>query len=147
MEHWSSIVAALVLGGTSAGLIAWQVRGWRRLPLDELEDREREFRRRQFRRRVQTSGMLGVIGAAILIGQLLLSWAAARDYVALHWCGVILLVLWLLLLTVADLAATGFYYRREKNYHAAERARLQGELRQAQEVKARGHNGKPGGHS
>ncbi len=129
----SSIVVALVLAVSSAGLIAWHVRAWRRLSLAELDAREQNFRRRQYRRRVQTSAMLGVLGGAILVGQLLIAWPASESVLVPYWCGVFLLVLWLALLALADMAATRLYYGRERDKYVVEQARLQGQLRQVHE--------------
>ena len=95
----------------------------------EIDSREREFRRRQYRRRMQTSAMLGVLGVAILIGQLLMIWLTSRTFLVIYWSGVLLLLLWVVLLALADMAATAIYYSREKNSYAVEQARLQGELR------------------
>ena len=144
MDYLSSIVVALVLCASSAGLIAWHVRTWQRLQGAEIDPREREFRRRQYRRRMQTSAMLGVLGAAIFIGQLLIVWPASWLLLAIYWSGVLVLVLWIALLALADMAATSFYYSREKNNSLVEHAKLQGELLRAREKEAKGRNGKPG---
>ena len=81
----------------------------------ELDAREQNFRRRQYRRRLQTSAMLGVLGGAILVGQLLIAWPASESVLVLYWTGVFLLVLWLALLALADMAATRLYYGRERD--------------------------------
>ena len=143
-NYLSSIIAALVLVVSSAGLIAWHIRAWKRLQDPGIDPRERDFRRRQCRRRMQTSAMLGVLGAAIFIGQLLMSWDASRLLLAIYWSSVLLLVLWMASLALADMVATSFYYSREKNRCLVEHARLRGELRQAREVEAKVRNGKPG---
>ena len=80
---------------------------------------------------MQTSAMLGVLGVAIFIGQLLMTWLTSRLFLVIYWSGVLVLVLWMALLALADMAATSFYYSREKNNYVVEHARLQGELRQA----------------
>ncbi len=144
MNYLSSIVVALVLLVSSAGLIAWHVRAWRRLQQGEIEPRERAFRRRQFRRRVQTSAMLGLLGVVILVGQALMIWVTSRMFLVIYWSGVLLLVLWVVLLALADMAATVFYYSREKSNYLVEQAKLQGELRRVRDQEARARNGKPG---
>jgi hypothetical protein len=146
----SSYLLAALLGLTSAGLIAWHIHGRQRLAEEELGERERQFRRRQFRRRLQTSALLGVLGVAILVGQLLMdehhSWRVQLAY----WIGVLGLVLWIALLAIADMAATSVYYSREKTDFVVQHAKLQAELRKAREEesqlkKQRPQNGKPGG--
>ena len=143
MNYLSSIIVSLVLCLSSAGLIVWHVRAGRRLQDAGLEAREQDFRRRQYRRRMQTSVMLGALGVAIFVGQLLLTPATSRWFLVIYWSGVLLLVLWMALLALADMAATSFYYSRERNDCIVAQAKLQGELRQAQEKAAKAGNGKP----
>jgi hypothetical protein len=143
-NYLPSIQFGLLLCALSAGLIAWHVRAWKRLQGAEIEPGERNFRRRQYRRRMQTSAMLGVLGAAIFIGQLLMIWVTSQAFLVVYWGGVVVLVLWLALLALADMAATGFYYSRVKSNYVVERARLQGELQQARKKQAEVRNGKPG---
>ena len=139
----SSILFALFLGVASAGLIAWHIRAWKRLQSTEIDARELNFRRRQFRRRIQTSAMLGILGVAIFVGQLLMTGMPSRLLLIAYWCGVLALVLWLAILALADVVATSFHYSRERNNSIVEQARLQGELRQAREKAAKVRNGKP----
>ena len=44
------------------------------------------------------------------------------------WIGIVALVLWIVLLAIADLAATSFFYSREKSDFVVEHAKLQAEL-------------------
>lgn len=143
-NYLSSILVALALCVSSAGLIVWHIRAWKRLQHAEIDARERDFRRRQCRRRIQTSAVLGVLGVAIFIGQWLMIWVPSRLFLVIYWSGVLVLVLWVVLLAVADMAATSLYYSREKNNSIVEHARLQGELRRAREKEAKVRNGKPG---
>ena len=134
MDHLSGYLLAVLLGVTSAGLIVWHVRTWRRLRQEGLaDDRERDFRLRQFRRRVQTSAMLGLLGAAVLGGELLMDAAPSWKFKVIYWIGVLALVLWIALLAIADMAATSFYYSREKTDFVLQHAKLQAELRKARE--------------
>jgi ABC-type Fe3+ transport system permease subunit len=139
---WSAALA-LVLCACSAGLIVWHVRARKRLRAAEIDAFERHFRRRQFRRRMQTSAMLGVLGAAIFVGQLMMLWVASPLFVAVYWSAVVLLVLWMLLLAMADMADTGLFYSRQTGNSAVEHSRLQGELQKAIEDEARQRNGRP----
>ena len=143
INYLSSILVALVLCVSSAGLIAWHVRAWKRLQHAGIDPREFDFRRRQYRRRMQTSAMLGLLGVAIFIGQVLIAWPPSRMLLVIYWSGVLVLVLWMAILALADMAATSFYYSQEKNNSIVEHAKLQGELRQAREKEAKVRNGKP----
>ena len=143
MNYLPSILVTLVLCISSAGLMAWHIRVWKLLQHTEINPRERDFRRRQYRRRIQTSAMLGVLGVAIFIGQLLMIRVTSRLILVIYWSGVLVLVLWMALLALADMAATSFYYSREKNNYVVEHAKLQGELRRTREREAKVRNGKP----
>jgi hypothetical protein len=125
-------------------MIAWHIRAWKRLRHEEIGPREKNFRRRQFRRRMQTSALLGVLGVAIFIGQLLMTEVPSRLILVVYWSCILLMVLWLALLALADMAATSLYYSQEKTDYVVEHARLQGELRQARDEEAPARNGKPG---
>jgi hypothetical protein len=149
MTQLSGFVVAVLLVLSSAGLIFWHVRNWNRLERDELEARELKFRRRQFRRRMQTSALLGLLGAAIFGGLLLMDSQFPWKFKAIYWIGVLLLVLWIALLAIADMVATTFYYSRARSDFVVQHAKLQAELRKARQEDSRaktpgGHNGKPG---
>jgi hypothetical protein len=147
MKDLSSYVVSLILVATSIALIVQHVRVWKRLSVEDLDERELNFRRRQFRRRVQTSAMIGVLGVAIVVGQLLLGIVHSAKFQVYYWIGVLALLLWILLLAVADMVATSVYYSRERSDFAVQHAKLQVELRKARERAGRRHNGKPGnGH-
>jgi hypothetical protein len=146
MKDLSGFIVALILVATSVALIVRHVRVWKRLKEEELDERELNFRRRQFRRRVQTSAMIGLLGVAIVVGQLLLKDVdkPLLKFQVYYWIGVLALLLWILLLAVADMVATSAYYSRERSDFAVQHAKLQVELRKARERAGRRHNGKPG---
>jgi hypothetical protein len=147
MKYLSGIVTMLVLLSTSIGLIVHHIRVWKRLKEDELDEREENFRHRQFRRRMQTSAMIGFLGVAILFGQVLLDIDTPPKFKAYYWIGVLALLLWIILLAVADAVATSSYYSRARSDLAVGHAKLQVELRKARERAGRRQNGKPGeGH-
>ena len=142
-KHLSSVLISLALCVSSAGLIVWHIRAWRRLQNADTEPIERDFRRRQYRRRMQTSAMLGLLGVAIFVGQVLMTLDTPL-FLVIYWSAVLLLLLWMAILAVADMVATSFHYSREKNDYLVEHARLQGELLLAREKEAKARNGKPG---
>jgi hypothetical protein len=151
MKHPSIYLVAVLLGLASAGLIAWHVRAWQRLADEELSEREWKFHRRQFRRRVQNSALIGLLGAAILVGQLILDAVHSWRFQVAYWIGVVVLVLWIALLAIADMAATSIYFSRERTDFVVQHAKLQAELRKAREEESQAknlqQNGKPGaGH-
>ena len=125
MNDISSLVVAIVLVATSVALIVRHVRVWKRLNDEQLEERELDFRRRQFRRRLQTSAMIGILGVAIVVGQLLLDMVKSPKFQVYYWIGVLALLLWIVLLAVADMVATSSYYSRERSDLAVGHAKLQ----------------------
>ncbi len=137
MNHLSIFVIAVLLVVASAGLIVWHIRTWNQFAAEEPGERELKFRRRQYRRRLQTSTMIGLLGVAIFVGQLLLDTVHSQKFHVYYWIGVLLLVLWILLLAIGDMVATSFYYSRERSDFAVQHAKLQAELRKARDESAR----------
>ncbi len=131
VEIWSSVLMALLLFVGAGWLIDSHLRTWRKVRQrkEDLEPHELDYRRRQFRRRMQTSAMLGLVGAGILVCQLVSLLSVPRVLVVVLWGGVMLLVLWLVLLAVADAVSTRLYFNRVKRSYVAEEARLHAELR------------------
>jgi UDP-N-acetylmuramyl pentapeptide phosphotransferase/UDP-N-acetylglucosamine-1-phosphate transferase len=142
MNDLSSYVISAILLATSVALVVRHVRVWKRLKAEELDEREYIFRYRQFRRRLQTSVMIGLMGVAIVVGQVLMDLGVSWRSKVWYWIGVLGLLLWILLLAVADAVATSAYYSRERSDLAVEHAKLQVELRNARERAGRRHNGK-----
>ena len=140
MDFWSSGLVSLVLLVSAVVLMVWHVRLWRTLRDRPLEERELAYRRGQFRRRMQTSAMLGLLGVAIITGQVLTPWVGTRMFAGLYWGGVLLVVGWMALLALADMLATHQHFNRLRTEYMIERARLQAEV---QRIKAAQSNGKP----
>lgn len=137
-DFWLSLGFAIVLLAASAGMLWSHVRAWRRFQSLQLEAREHDFRRRQFRRRMQTSALLGFLAVAILLGQWITSPPFPRVAPLIFWGVTGLLVLWMVLLAMADLVATHFYFRRLRDAYLVEQTRLKAELRRAQKTLSNG---------
>lgn len=99
---WPSFVAAAVLLIVSAMLIARHLATWRRVAATSRDVDERHFAWWQFRRRVQTSGLLGTVGLAIFLGEVL-PWPTAK---LVCWGAAVVFTVWMMLLAVVDLVAT-----------------------------------------
>lgn len=101
----------------------------------ELSDEDRVFSRNQFRRRVQTSGLICLIGFLILVGDLVIPWGrngrgdkvAATFWFAIYWSGIIILALWVILLALGDFAAIRTNSRGKLSRLEAARRSLQRE--------------------
>lgn len=140
MGAWSSVLVALLLFFAAGWLIDSHLRTWSKVQKNQgqLEPNELDYRRRQFRRRMQTSAMLGMIGIAILVGQLISLLPIPRLLVVLFWGGVMLMAIWLGMLAIADMVSTRFYFARLKQNYMAQEARLQAELRRLQRTRGNG---------
>jgi len=146
MLLWTTLFPAglLTLG---AVLIAWNVLGWRRWR-NEPPSLERDFRRRQFRRRIQASGLLTLMAPAVYFGQRIDRGQDPSRFV-FWWCGLAGLVLWLVLLALADALSTLIFSQRVIREDRTARALLRTELaRQAQAARDSAspppaHNGRP----
>ena len=144
MELWSSILVALVLIAMSVWLVRWHIAGWRLLVerRSQVAPVELDYRARQLRRRLQSSVMLGLVGLGMLAGRLLIVWRAPPWMILLFWAGVMLLVVWLALLALVDIIATGYYFARLREGYQLEQARLQAQVRRMERTRG---NGRPEG--
>ena len=116
---------------TSLWMIKMHIRDWREARADESrEPHELNFRRRRFRRRMQTSGILGVLGIAILVGHFIQP-PMAIAVVAVYWATVLLMVAWILVLACFDAIATQMHSSRMQRRNESEQALLEAKLRRA----------------
>jgi hypothetical protein len=117
---------ATLLVAISAALMVWNARSWqaaRALPEDSPE---RAFAWRQFRRRMQTSGMIAVLGLAMFVGQFVTS----PLWIGPYWLGVLCLLGWVLLLALLDIGAIHKYYGSLRAEHRTQLAAMEARLRQ-----------------
>lgn len=138
MDLWSTALFSVLLLAAAAGLMVSHTRTWRAAQADPVEPKELRYRQNQFRRRMQTSAMLGVLGAAIFIGYVLTPWIGSKLFAMIYWGAVLLLVLWMALLAVADMVATKFHFTRLKTDYMVEQAKLRAEMRKIQSVEGNG---------
>lgn len=138
MDTWSAILVPLFFLAVACVLLVMHSRAWR-AARDVGDAEERDYRRRQFRRRMQTSGMLALAAAALLVGQAIPRKAPVALVIG-YWGGVVLLVVWIGLLAVADIICIKQYYGRIRADHLVQRAKLQAQLRRAQAARRNGHD-------
>ena len=138
VDIWTSALFSLFLLLCAAGLLTSHVRTWRRLQQQGLEPDDLDYRRRQFRRRMQTSAMLGLLAVALFVGQLATSRVESKLFVFGYWGGVLLVVGWVGLLSVADILATKHHFGRLRQTYLVEQAKLHAELRRIQATRGNG---------
>jgi len=134
VELVASLVFSAFLLACAAGLLAWHLLSWRADRRRRLEPNELEYRRRQFRRRMQTTTMLALLAVSLPIGQWLVTrWPQGG---VVFWGLVLFLLAWVVVLALADVWATRFYYGRLRDRNQLEQTRLKAQLWQLRE---RGH--------
>jgi len=131
------LIAAVILLA-SIGLACWHLRVRRGHRRGELSPAEYDFYRRQFRRRIQVSTMLGVLGVLLAIG----SFVELPMVGVLLYVGMLVLVLWILLLALADAVASRAHFSRLRSDYMIERAKLEVEARR---LRSAGGNGRSRG--
>lgn len=102
----------LVIGGAAA--LVWHIRTWRARRVDEsVSAEERRYYRRQFLRRIQTSGLIVLIGVLFPIGDPEREelWQDQPRGLAIFWIIVLGLALWVMALGLSDLLSTRIHSR------------------------------------
>lgn len=117
--------AALILLGL--GLMRSHWLSWQRTEQEpHLERFDYQHYRSRYRRRMQTSGMIAVIGLLIALGDMLPLLRRDGTWFAIYWFGVLILVLWIVLLALGDLFAT-------RSHSEIALSRLEGQRRELEE--------------
>ncbi len=124
-----TILFAAALMGLSATLVVIHLRAWRKRDHGGLTDEDYLFFRGQFQRRLLTSGLIGVIGLAML-GHF---WTLDLRSATILWLGVLSLVGGVLLLALLDWLASRRFVQRHLVEHAQLRQRLLAEAKELRE--------------
>ena len=100
MEVWSWVAISLCLFAAAVGMMFAHLRTWRliRDQGERIDREELDYRRRQFRRRMQTSAMLGIVAAALLVGRWIRYPQFSPIVLGVFWGLILFLVGWLTLL-------------------------------------------------
>jgi putative copper export protein len=119
----------ILLAGT---LIVSHWRSWRRVRDDAaLSEVERRFAWRQCRRRTQASAMIGIVGLAMSIYQLV---PPDEVLVTVYLGGLLVVVLWIMLLAIGDVIETKSHFGRIRREQRSAQARLAAELENHREA-------------
>ena len=102
--------AALMLLGLI--LIVSHRRSWHKQQHDaEISEADLGYYSRRYRWRLQTSGLLILIGMLIAVGDTVIIWRKAPGMFVAYWGLVLALAIWVILLALADLSATNQHSR------------------------------------
>jgi protein-S-isoprenylcysteine O-methyltransferase Ste14 len=139
MHVWPALLVSLLMLLVAAVLMLLHWRTWRLAQRQELEADGLRYRRHQFRRRMQTSGLLGLLGAALFVGRLI---TGPPLMLLLFWGAVLLVLGWVFLLAVVDIWATKHHFARLQRAYRIEEAKLQAEIRRIQAARRNGESKK-----
>ena len=144
MNEWIVPTAGGLLVLVGLGLVAAHVRSWRQQKRDpDLAESDRLYLYARVRRRVQTSGMIALLGVLLGVGDQLPNWQNRPGLFGFYWLGVLLLTGWVMLLALGDFFSTRSHARSS----LADIRHKQRELeRQVAEFKRRGSNGRDAPH-
>lgn len=120
-----------------AALVRSHVLAWRKQKHDEeLDDNDRKYYYRRYRRRVQTSGMIAVLGVIIPLELLI---PRDKPLVFTAYCVVILIMaMWIVVLGIGDFIATRAHIQAALARVRGKRLSLE---KQLSELKSHGRNG------
>ncbi len=130
---------ALVIGGVL--MLRSHMRAWKQQQDDpDLDDADRHFLHRRFRRRMKASGLLTLIGVMLPVGDVVRVFAGSPWWFALYWIVVLLLVMWLFLLAMGDMASTKVHTTVALNRIWAEQRKLEQEAAALRAQISNGHD-------
>ncbi len=140
-NHWHpTAICGVGLILTGWLLIRSHRKIWRRQQQDpQLDAEERRHLRKRFLRRIQTSGMIALLGLAITIGDIIV-WDLGPVVATLFWIAVMVIAFWIMLLALGDMTSSRAHYRTALKRTDLERQALE---RQAAQLKGRRLNGEP----
>jgi len=99
------------------------------------DERKVDFAARQYRRRSQASAMIGIVALAIFAGRWIDPMKATMPWVFMtYWMAIVLVVLWVVLLAMADYVASRQYWATVRHDQAVEEARLRAEVYRMREA-------------
>jgi hypothetical protein len=131
LAYLVAILLPLAIAALGVLLLFWHRRTWLAVRANVTEAGELRFHRRRYRRRLQTSGLLVVLGIALEVGQ----WIAADKHPSIfvfYWCAVAMLAAWMMALALADAIATRLHLDKQLRRQLIERAKLNAELTRMQ---------------
>lgn len=133
-------LVGLVLVMMGLGLMRWHLVAWRDQRHDpSITDSERLHYRRRYRRRMQTSGLLALLGVLIGAGDALIPWQKF-PLLFVGWIALmLLLVVWIILLALGDMASTTLHSRGELARVRQQQRALEQRL---EDLKSRRSNGR-----
>lgn len=138
-----AVCAGAILAAVGLGMGWFQWR-YRQPPHDE-NPLARLHARRQLRRRLQISGLMILVGTLIPLGDLLPFFRKAPLAFALYWIAILVLMGWMVLLALGDLASAQIFHQRTRQQLRQQQAELERELHRLRN--AQGDHSTGNGHA
>ncbi|MCS7238855.1 MAG: hypothetical protein NZ899_11385 [Thermoguttaceae bacterium] len=136
MESWLTGMIGLAVVAFSASLLFLHWREWSQLRRHSGErlattESENRYRQRRLRRRVQTSTLVGIVGAGMIAAVIMRRLGVAPIWIVSAWSAILFLLLWICLLAAADIIETQRHYGRLRHETAVEEAKFLAKLRRS----------------
>jgi hypothetical protein len=131
LGQFLAIALPLAIVALGVLLLVLHRRAWQAARRSLTDGAELAFQGRRYRRRLQTSGLLVLLGVAMEGGQCIAADKRPSLFV-FFWCAVAMLAVWVLALAVCDVIATRMHLRQQMRQQLIERAKLQAELTRIQ---------------
>jgi hypothetical protein len=126
-------VISLALMGLCGLLLDSHRRSWRHAQESaDLPAREKRYALSQYRRRMQASGTIGLVGAAIAVGPLV---PHRPGPMTLYLAALLAACAWIMLMALLDFWATRQHYNRIRSEQLTAQVRLAMELRAAEQAR------------
>src|SRR5882724_4342193 len=123
-------VASLALLAVCGLLLDSHRRTWQHArDSDEFSPREKRYALSQYRRRMQASGTIGLVGAAIAVGPLV---PHRPEPMTLYLAALLAGCTWIMLMALLDFWATRQHYHRIRSEQMTAQVQLAREIRAAQ---------------
>jgi hypothetical protein len=107
-------LVGFVVVAIGLGLMRWHFVAWNGQQSDpSLTEAERRLYERRYRRRMQTSGLLAVLGVLLGLGDVVAAQQVDPLLFAAWIIAMLLLVCWIILLALGDMASTAVHSRQQ----------------------------------
>ena len=144
MDDW--IIAATVGSGlflVGLTMIRAHAKAWNQQKHDtSLDEPDRLHYHQRFRRRIQTSGLIALLGILIAIGDSPLIWGLGPQVSTYYWLAVLALTGWVVLIALGDLGSSRAHTRIALSRVRQKQRELEAQVAR---IKARRSNGRPDG--
>jgi len=141
VDDWRfSIGVGLTLVIAGLCMLRTHVLAWKRQQSDEsLDNSDRAHLYARYRRRLQTSGLIAILGLLIPLGDSPMFWKQGPAVSTLFWGAILVITFWISLLALGDLVATRTHARIALSRIQRKQRDLEEQLAQLKKRNSNGH--------